>query len=112
MASTSGGGTGVVRVSASAMSSMMGWDTTVGLSVEKLLEKAHATGELSIPCRNLKTFPKHRSKNDLKDTVAVGKTPQCFQKSSYICNWNICLLGLTAPWLVSAVMAITKIYRP
>jgi hypothetical protein len=45
-----------------------------GLSLERLLEVAHATGELVLTCRNLKSFPKHRCKNDLKDTVAVGKT--------------------------------------
>ena len=44
-----------------------------GLSLERLLEVAHATGELVLTCRNLKSFPKHRCKNDLKDTVAVGK---------------------------------------
>lgn len=47
-----------------------------GLSLERLLDVAHATGELVLTCRNLKSFPKHRSdrcKNDLKDTVAVGK---------------------------------------
>jgi len=42
-----------------------------GLSLERLLEVAHATGELVLTCRNLKSFPKHRCKNDLKDTVAV-----------------------------------------
>ena len=44
------------------------------LSLERLLEVAHATGELVLTCRNLKTFPKHRCKYDLKDTVTVGKT--------------------------------------
>jgi len=42
-----------------------------GLSLERLLEVAHATGELVLTCRNLKSFPKHRCKNDLKDTVSV-----------------------------------------
>jgi len=42
-----------------------------GLSLERLLDVAHATGELVLTCRNLKSFPKHRCKNDLKDTVAV-----------------------------------------
>jgi len=41
------------------------------LSLERLLEVAHATGELVLTCRNLKTFPKHRCKYDLKDTVTV-----------------------------------------
>ena len=44
------------------------------LSLERLLEVAHATGELVLTCRNLKSFPKHRCKYDLKDTVLVGKT--------------------------------------
>ena len=45
-----------------------------GLSLERLLDVAHATGELVLTCRNLKSFPKHRCKNlNLKDTVSVGK---------------------------------------
>ena len=48
-----------------------------GLSLERLLEVAHATGELVLTCRNLKSFPKHRCKNDLKDTVSVGKQNFC-----------------------------------
>ena len=44
-----------------------------GLSLERLLDVAHATGELVLTCRNLKSFPKHRCKYDLKDTVSVGK---------------------------------------
>ena len=47
--------------------------SSLGLSLERLLEVAHATGELLLTCRNLKTFPKHRCKYDLKDTVTVGK---------------------------------------
>ena len=47
--------------------------SSMGLSLERLLEVAHATGELLLTCRNLKTFPKHRCKYDLKDTVTVGK---------------------------------------
>lgn len=44
-----------------------------GLSLERLFEVAHATGDLVLTCRNLKSFPKHRCKYDLKDTVSVGK---------------------------------------
>ena len=66
MTSTSDGGRGGgLRVSS---------PSSLGLSLERLLEVAHATGELLLTCRNLKTFPaKHRCKYDLKDTVTVGK---------------------------------------
>merc|ERR1719328_515813 len=64
MTSTSDGGRGGgLRVSS---------PSSLGLSLERLLEVAHATGELLLTCRNLKTFPaKHRCKYDLKDTVTV-----------------------------------------
>ena len=55
-----------------------------GLSLERLLDVAHATGELVLTCRNLKSFPKHRCKYDLKDTVSVGKK----NLPSKVCNAN------------------------
>ena len=49
-----------------------------GASLEKLMDLAHATGELVLTCRNLKSFPKNRCKFDLKDTVLVGKKALLF----------------------------------
>ena len=60
-----------------------------GLSLERLLDVAHATGELVLTCRNLKSFPKHRCKYDLKDTVSVGKRNHF--SSNFSCT--ICILG-------------------
>lgn len=60
------------------------------LSLERLLEVAHATGELVLTCRNLKTFPKHRCKFDLKDTVSVGKTKRNSKQYSSRRNRNLC----------------------
>ena len=72
MTSTSDGGRGH-RVVSSPLTMQYLQASGGGLSLERLLEVAHATGELVLTCRNLKSFPKHRCKNDLKDTVAVGK---------------------------------------
>ena len=43
------------------------------LSMEKLLQHAETTGELNLSARNLKEFPRHCCKFQLKDTVSAGK---------------------------------------
>ena len=77
--SSSGGSSGGQVPSSSSSSSVMTTQNPqLTLSMEKLLEQAQASGELRLGSRNLKVFPKHCAKYNLKDTISAGKTAVFF----------------------------------
>ena len=42
-------------------------------SLESELESASKSGELKLQCKNLREFPNHGNKYDLRDTVMAGE---------------------------------------
>lgn len=50
-------------------------------SLESELENAVKTGELKLSAKNLKDFPKHGDRYNLRDTVLAGKTTQIIMNS-------------------------------
>jgi len=56
--------------------------SSLTLSMEKLLHYASSTGDLNLAGRNLKEFPKHCCKYQLKDTTSAGKTYLSFLGST------------------------------
>ena len=55
-------------------------------SLESELENAVKTGELKLSAKNLKDFPKHGDRYNLRDTVLAGKQIRQWQFDSVISN--------------------------
>jgi hypothetical protein len=68
-----GGGIMVSALSSSGTGGLHN-SSSLTLSMEKLLHYASTTGDLNLAGRNLKEFPKHCCKYQLKDTTSAGKT--------------------------------------
>jgi hypothetical protein len=64
---------GGIMVSALSASPGLQHSSSLTLSLEKLLHFASKTGDLNLAGRNLKEFPRHNCKFQLKDTVSAGK---------------------------------------